>query len=577
MSDSRYECPTWTAEALAFCGFTHLGEQGPAAVSNQTQVHGAQVHVITEPVDPIEGDGLWTAESGILVAVRAADCVPILLYDPGVPAVAAVHAGWRGTAAGIAGTAVAVGAAELGAVPARMRAALGPSIGVCCYEVGPEVVEGLEAGGLSAGEMGLRMGERGRPHVDLRRANRSLLEQAGLLPEHIEEVGGCSCCQPDRYESYRRDGSNSGRMRGIIGLGLLLIALLGPGCAPPEQAVLDVGGAMAEARQALEGGDAGAAELTLRSVLASRPDEELAHAELARALHLQGRDLEAVVHGRLAFGMEPALWEAAYNLACHYTALGEHDLAIRWLQDAVVLGTLELEEILEDPDLLALRDDHRFAFFESTGVLSRAEEDALVVPHRFVVAQGEELQVSVVVVALNRPLMSERLPVDLRLVSAWSEGLVVPLERKETLTTGESGGREYTQRTLEFTFVPLKAGLLSLGPFRVEQGATVLYTGAPLIEVRSADLVDGPAASPISVAEFFRAPSVVDEAVMTGLEENTEPSGSAVRRFRAVQAGALPEDLSERPAGAFRSSFLQRGTEGRSHVLDLRGGEDRDD
>jgi len=359
-------------------------------------------------------------------------------------------------------------------------------------------------------------------------------------------------------------------MRGVIGLVLLLFSFVGWGCAPPPPAVaIDIGSLMAEAQAALAAGRAVDAELLLREVIAEEPAEALAHAELARALHAQGRDHEAVVSGRLAFGMEPALWEAAYNLACHYSLMGDLDAAVRWLQEALILGGLEAADILEDPDLLALHGDHRFIFFTSTGMISRAEEDALVLPSSFSVAQGEELIVTVLVVALNRPLMGERPEVDLALLRSWPEGSIDPIARVEVFATGESGGREYIQRTIDFTFRPLRAGLLPLGPFRVTQGDSVLYTHAPLIEVRSSGGPPEASSADLSIADFFRVPSSVDRAAVLALGDGGNDGQRSVRSFKAVTTESLPEDLLDPAPGTFRSVFLQRGTEGLSHVVDF--------
>jgi len=216
--------PSWAGPELAVCGFTPRSVEGPDAVANTTQVHGNTVHVVAltrdgaAPPPPAEGDGLWTASPGLPIAIRVADCVPILLWDPAVPAVAAVHAGWRGTVADIVGEALRIGATELGVSPARVRAAIGPCISGRRFEVGPEVVAGLRALGLPDATFGLHTSPRGRPHVDLRGANRALLVRAGVPDAFIEDVGGCTFDDAERFHSWRRDGLAAGRMRGIIGI-----------------------------------------------------------------------------------------------------------------------------------------------------------------------------------------------------------------------------------------------------------------------------------------------------------------------------------------------------------------------
>jgi len=431
-----------------------------------------------------------------------------------------------------------------------------------------EVVDGLQGLGLSDEEFGRVQGPSGRPHVDLRAANRRLLERAGLDPERIETVGGCTYCSGDRYESFRRDGARSGRMHAVIGLGLLALALLLPACGSPKPPDIDMVAVMEEVSAALVGGDGPAAEALLATVLEQRPGDALANAELARALHLQGRDREAVVAGRVALGLDPELWQAAYNLACHHTALGQHDAAIRWLQQALILGDISVDEVVADLDLLPLRDDHRFAFYEDSGVLSRAEQDVIVRADARVVSVREPVTLSLLVVALNRPLLSPRLSVSIEVLSDWPAGLVSPRARSESFSAGESGGREYSQRTFQFTFVPQQEGFVALGPFRVEQGGRVHYTGAMILEVRpaSAGAVPTPARDfALSAREFFRAPSRVDAEFALG-----SPSDSLrFERFRAPAADTLPSGLTLGLSPSFRSLFLQRGSEGLSHLLEV--------
>ena len=211
--------PTWSDPRRVNCGFAFRGVEAPRCVTFVTQVHGNATSRVewgpgkAWPAAPSEGDALWTTSTGLPVAVRVADCVPILLWTPG--AVAAVHAGWRGTAANIVGATLAWAAEELAVDPRAVFAAIGPCISRDRFEVGPEVVEGLLSVGLQEADLDVITGPRGRPHVDLRRANRALLTRAGVPDEQIEDVGGCSWSEP-RYESYRRDGAASGRMLGFI-------------------------------------------------------------------------------------------------------------------------------------------------------------------------------------------------------------------------------------------------------------------------------------------------------------------------------------------------------------------------
>lgn len=171
-----------------------------------SQVHGARVVDVAEADGRTEADAVISTDPAAVIAVRVADCVPILLAAPG--AVAAVHAGWRGTAADILRLTVAALSARTGAPPAAMRAVLGPAIGPCCYEVGSEVIEAV--GRVAPGE-GWRQGRQ----VDLRAANAAIGRALGL---RVEIVGPCTRCDP-AYWSHRRDGEAGGRQAGVIRCG----------------------------------------------------------------------------------------------------------------------------------------------------------------------------------------------------------------------------------------------------------------------------------------------------------------------------------------------------------------------
>lgn len=163
--------------------------------------------------DAVEGDAAITSLPGVLLAVQTADCVPILIADSEARAVAAVHAGWRGTAAQIGEITVARLHERHDLTPANLVAAIGPHIGVCCYEVGEEVAEAI---GDSAGIE--RRAEWPRPHLNLAEANRWQLVKAGIPEEQIEISSLCTRCRGDLFFSYRRDGSRTGRMLSVIGI-----------------------------------------------------------------------------------------------------------------------------------------------------------------------------------------------------------------------------------------------------------------------------------------------------------------------------------------------------------------------
>ncbi len=179
------------------------------------QVHGTTV-VRGRPGELSEADALWTDAAGTWVGIRTADCVPLLLATEDGSRVAAVHSGWRGTVGRIAEEAVATLARE-GAAPASLRAAIGPSIGACCYEVSEDLA--LRFAGAFGAEVVQRKGP--RPHLDLRLAVRRSLIRAGLHDAHIEDVPGCNACEPERFFSHRRDQGGTGRHLAFIAPGPL--------------------------------------------------------------------------------------------------------------------------------------------------------------------------------------------------------------------------------------------------------------------------------------------------------------------------------------------------------------------
>ena len=190
---------------------------------------------------PRKADGLITTESGILLAVQMADCIPVLVADRKRHAVAAFHAGWRGTVKRIVETGVGRMRLEFGSQPEDLIAAIGPGVGACCYAVGEEVFSAFESqfdyaralfrevfdadpvrqkypllfmtqrapGHLSLGPT---------LHLDLIEANRRQLLAAGVRPRAIQVVGGCTNCHPDLFFSHRASHGHTGRMMGVIGI-----------------------------------------------------------------------------------------------------------------------------------------------------------------------------------------------------------------------------------------------------------------------------------------------------------------------------------------------------------------------
>lgn len=151
-----------------------------------------------------EGDALIEDTPGSVVAVKTADCIPILLADERLRAVAAIHAGWRGTAARIAGRAIAMMTERFGTRPADLHAAIGPGIGACCYEVGAEVRE--------------RFGAEGRGLLDLTLENACQLQQSGVTRNRIYASNLCTMCLAGEFHSFRRDRDAAGRMYSFAGV-----------------------------------------------------------------------------------------------------------------------------------------------------------------------------------------------------------------------------------------------------------------------------------------------------------------------------------------------------------------------
>lgn len=179
-------------------------------------VHGTRVWVVGEPLpEPPEFDGLVCDHPGPVLGAFAADCVPILFGDPRARVCGAAHAGWRGTVGGVAER-VVERMIERGAHADDIQVALGPSIGPCCFEVGPEVVAAFRE---RFGELdGLVVAGPKKPHLDLRVALIASLGAAGVAPAHIDAEPPCTRCHPDRFFSYRRDGFEGGVHMGFIGL-----------------------------------------------------------------------------------------------------------------------------------------------------------------------------------------------------------------------------------------------------------------------------------------------------------------------------------------------------------------------
>ena len=215
--------------ARAVSGGAWGGESTVAA----HQIHSARVRLLTrenagEGYDRTageDGDGFVTAEPGVMPVIRTADCAPILfagLREDGGPVIAAVHAGWRGTVAGIAAEAVRV-MQTLGCETESIRAAIGPRIGFCCYEVGEDfaaAVRQARGSGFAARHIrtvpGAAAGS--RPHADLAGMNCEILAEAGIGADQIDISPACTMCDEAYYSHRRMKG-----IRGVMGAGIVIL------------------------------------------------------------------------------------------------------------------------------------------------------------------------------------------------------------------------------------------------------------------------------------------------------------------------------------------------------------------
>lgn len=205
--------------------------EGKWALAGCWQVHGSDVRLINNPEDAKPGanaggdmvfcDAIVSNASGILAGVKTADCVPILIGDRHTGSFAAVHAGWRGTLAEVATKALARMVVEYKTKPQDVRVAIGPAAGLCCYEVGADVIEAF---GNSFPDQERLFTETRKDHarIDLLEANRSQLVSAGVDPDKINIAPLCTMCRTDLFFSYRREKhlqGTVGRLMSVIGKG----------------------------------------------------------------------------------------------------------------------------------------------------------------------------------------------------------------------------------------------------------------------------------------------------------------------------------------------------------------------
>lgn len=206
------------------------------------QIHSDLIHCVSEtPKAPLTGDGLITNVPGIPLGILTADCVPVMLVDVKRRAVGVFHAGWRGTVKRIVEKGVGEMHRWFGTQPRDIRAAIGPGIGGCCYEVGPEVRDAFESQFDYADALFRETKDRDEIHekypllfltarapghselpkkifLDVPEANRRQLLAAGVPAKNITNVGLCTLCHPQMFFSHRRDKGVTGRMMAVVGV-----------------------------------------------------------------------------------------------------------------------------------------------------------------------------------------------------------------------------------------------------------------------------------------------------------------------------------------------------------------------
>jgi polyphenol oxidase len=189
-----------------------------ARIITMKQVHGDQIIQVKDKniKEAGEADGMMTSEEAAYLGVLTADCVPILFVVPERKIAAIVHAGWRGTLAGIAAKMIRRLGENYGIAPEQVEAALGPSIGACCYEVGKDVTKPVVEKWDGIAQSSLQTRD-GKQFLDLRNLNRAILERARVPSKQIFEIGPCTACATDDFFSYRKEQKETGRQISFIG------------------------------------------------------------------------------------------------------------------------------------------------------------------------------------------------------------------------------------------------------------------------------------------------------------------------------------------------------------------------
>ena len=191
------------------------------AMTFAKQIHSSNVTIVTEPMkglgscdhqEAIEAtDAMVTDLPGICLVILVADCVPLLFFDPSRNVIGVAHAGWKGTLQSVALHTVRAMEKGFGSSPHNIIVGMGPSIGPCCYEVGPEVIARVKAAFSTYQEYVPHESRDGKGRLDLRKANRDQLVRAGIRRENIETANQCTCHNADIFFSYRQQHGETGR------------------------------------------------------------------------------------------------------------------------------------------------------------------------------------------------------------------------------------------------------------------------------------------------------------------------------------------------------------------------------
>jgi YfiH family protein len=211
---TEHHLPSWVEGGIAH-GFEGLGFELPKSGYHLKQVHGIELVEITKGADPqllAEADGLWTREPGLIIAVKTADCVPVLIQHPRL--VMSIHAGWKGLAQDILGAACQVLAKEN--IPfTDCKIGIGPCISLDSFEVGPEVIDQFRRGAYALDDETLAWasskGQSDRWHLDLGLMTALRLREAGFKAEQLSVIRSCTRKNPMVWHSFRRDGQRAGR------------------------------------------------------------------------------------------------------------------------------------------------------------------------------------------------------------------------------------------------------------------------------------------------------------------------------------------------------------------------------